>query len=252
MIDKLGKEGIYIIHALKGYEFHENRLIEFFKENELNFEFVTDGDPSHFSDELLYKYFTPDIKQHLSVGVNSCTLNHILAYKKMVENNIEIGLILENDPFFTKNFKEKLENMTGEINGLEKGFIVSLENTTLMFPSYWDTKRNKHLYQAKQGRAAGAYLIDLEGAKRIIKDLESNKCHTVIDWWHNRLIDREIVKMYWAFPGLTEQGSHNGLLSSTISSKSKSNARRVKWLLQKFYKMYIRRLFKEPKVININ
>lgn len=170
----------------------------------------------------------------------------------MVDNQIEYGLIFENDPFFKENFKERLERMSGEIKSLEKGFIISIENTTLMFPSYWDAKRDKFLYEAIQGRAAGAYIIDLEGAKRIINDLESNKCHTVIDWWHNSLIDRGIAKMYWAFPGLTEQGSHNGLLSLTISSKPQSPARRIKWLIQKFYKTYVRRLFNESRVIKSN
>lgn len=86
--------------------------------------------------------------------------------------------------------------------------------------------------------------MDLQAAKNILEDLKTNKCNDVIDWWHNDLIKRNIVKMYWAEPPLTEQGSHNGLLYGTISTKNKNTGRRIAWLAQKYYKTYIRRWFK--------
>ena len=46
-----------------------------------------------------------------------------------------------------------------------------------------------------------------------------------------------------------EQGSHNGLLHFTISSKPRSIFRRISWLVQKFYKYYFRRLFTEHDII---
>jgi glycosyl transferase, family 25 len=248
MIKQSGIEGVYVIHAKKGYEQHENRIIKLFKENNLEFEFVTDGDQSLLNKDLLGKYFIADIDSKLSKGVQSCTLNHIIAYEKIVRNKNRYALVFENDPFFLGNFPEKLKRMSAEINELEKGFIISLENTTLCFPSYWVTKKEKFLYQATKGRAAGAYIIDLEGATRILNDLKESKCHAVIDWWHNSLIQKGVVKMYWAHPPLVEQGSHNGQLSSTISSKPNTLIRRIRWLVQKLYKMWIRRLFNERSV----
>jgi glycosyl transferase, family 25 len=249
MIEELLKDGIFVIHALKGYEYHEKRLIELFNRNKLNFEFVTDGDPSLINNEIIKRYFVDDIESELSIGVLSCTLNHIFAYERMVSRNIKYAIIFENDPFFLGNFIKKLKRVLFEIENLQKGFIISLENSTLKFPSYWETKRGKYLYQAKFGRMAGAYLIDLEGATRILKDLKIHKCHIVIDWWHNSLIDRGIIKMFWAHPPLVEQGSHNGYLNSTISSKPKSSFRRMSWLIQKFYKAYFKRLFFEKGVL---
>lgn len=252
MVEKLLKEGVYVIHALKGYEYHENRIVELFKKNKIKFEFVTDGDPSHFNKELLEKYFIVDINSKLRKGILSCTLNHILAYERMVVNKNEYAIIFENDPFFLGDFTKKLAKIADEIKGLEKGFIVSLENSTLRFPSFWNTKSEKFLYQAKKGRMAGAYLIDLEGATKILDDLKQNKCAAVIDWWHNDLLERGVVKMYWAHPPLVEQGSHNGHLHSTISSKPSSFGRRIKWLIQKNYKFYFRRLFSEARIISKN
>jgi len=250
MLSEFGIEGIYIIHAKKGYELHEKRIKGLFGELGLSFEFVTEGDPDSFSKLKLENYFVPDIK--LGSGTLSCTLNHIFAYERIVKNKNRYALVFENDPFFLGDFLKDIKDIALEVqaDGL-KGFIISLENTCLRFPSMWQTKKNQKIYPALTGRAAGAYLIDYEGASRIVENLKQDKCHTVIDWWHNSLIERRVIKMFWAHPPLVEQGSHNGLLSSTISSKPKSLSRRVQWLVQKSYKMSFRRLFNE-KLLDAN
>jgi len=249
IMDELQTGSIYVTHALKGYEYHEKRVIELFKKNQLNFQFVTDGDPIYFTDELLTKYFTPEIKTALRTGTLSCTLNHILTYEKIVASKKKYALVFEDDPFFLGDFVEGLNEMTGEIMNLEKGFIISLENSSLRFPSYWQASRGKYLYPASKGRMAGAYLIDLAVATRILEDIKQNKCHTIIDWWHNSLTQRGVVKMYWAQPPLVEQGSHNGRMSSTNSTQPSVLSRRIGWWFQKNYKYYIRRLFKEKRIL---
>jgi glycosyl transferase family 25 len=242
---QIGIDGIYVVHAINGYELHEKRLIEILKEQYgLDFEFVTEGDTSLWPNELISSYFSIDIQKKLSPGVLSCTLNHILSYERMVKNNDKYAIIFENDPFFIGNFPEKIKRLINEANNLEEGFLISIENTTLEFPPWRETKKGKYLYEANRGRCAGAYIIDQLAARKILNDLKSTKCDTVIDWWLNSLVNRSVVKMYWAHPALTEQGSHNGKMSSTISTKSKGRIRRFKWLAQKYYKMYILRWFK--------
>lgn len=249
MVEKILTESVFIIHAINGYEYHEDRINKIFKELGLNFEFVTDGDPKLFTPEILEKYFVPKIKNSLSDGTLSCTLNHIYAYEKIVERKIKYALVFENDPFFLGDFISNLKKLSPHIENLKENFIISLENNTFKFPSFWETKKDKLLYPAKAGRMAGAYIINLEGASAIINDLKQNKCHTVIDWWHNSLIDRGIVKMYWAHPPLVEQGAHNGHLNSTISS---SITRKISWIFQKVYKNYFRRIFREKHILNTN
>ena len=245
MLKDFGIEGIYIVHASQGYEIHEQRIQEIFGRLNLDYEFVTDGDISNFNPKVLQKYFCPDIENILSKGVLSCTLNHIMCYEKMIRNNNRYALIFENDPFFLGDFLKNIKRVANEANCMEPGFIISLENTTLKFPDFRKVKKGKYLYEAFYGRAAGAYLIDLKGANDILENLKTNKCCQVIDWWHNTLIENKIIKMYWAHPAFVEQGSHNGLMFSTISSKNKSAGRRLRWKAQKFYKMYIYRWFKK-------
>lgn len=240
MITKTGIDGVYVVHAKTGYEMHEKHVTQLFESHQLDFVFMTDGDVSLCTPELLQKYFTPTIETKLSKGILSCTLNHILCYEAMVRNNNRYALIFEDDPYFiVKDFKSEVANIIKEANTLQPGFIISIENTSLRFPPYKITNKSQLLYEAKEGRCAGAYIIDLAAAKSILKDLEHSKCNHVIDWYHNELLDNKIIKMYWAYPAITEQGSHNGLMSSTISQKQRNNIRRIKWLIQKFYKTYI-------------
>jgi glycosyl transferase, family 25 len=249
MISKIIQEGIYVIHALKGYEFHEKRIKDLFAKNNLSFQFVTEGDPNYFRKDILEKYFTDDIHEVLTDGVLSCTLNHIIAYEKIVQKKQSYAIVMENDPCFLGDIYQNLLELKDELNVLDKGFIISLENSTLRFPSYWQIKKNKSLYQANRGRMAGAYLIDFEAAQNILNDLKINKCHTVIDWWHNSLFERQIVKSFWVHPPIIEQCSHNGQLNSTISTKPKSIGRQLKWNIQKIYKYYFKRLFNERNLI---
>lgn len=246
----LEESKIFVIHAKQGYEYHEQRINQLFAKFGLTFEFVTDGDTSNFNDSLLNKYFQKDILDKYSKGAVSCTLNHMLALERLIASDKPYALIFENDPFFLGNFIQKIKKISKEVFELEKGFIVSLENTTLTFPSFFQIKRNKHLYRASKGRMAGAYIIDLEGAKRAISDLQSHKCKVIIDWWHNDLLTRNILKMYWVHPPLVEQGSHNGKMGGTISSKENNFLRRMAWLIQKGYKTTFRRLFSQSRLID--
>lgn len=249
MIKDYGIDGVYIVHAKKGYEIHEQRINTLLKSYNMQFEFVTDGDPSLFDSIDLDKYFTSDIRSSVPKGALSCTLNHIISYEKIVANKNRYAVVFENDPFFIGNFVQKIEKVAKEADSLPPGFIISLENTTLQFPSFWETKKNRYLYQASRGRCAGAYLIDFAAAKASLDSLTTEKCNDIIDWWHNRLIERGIVRMYWAHPALVEQGSHNGQMCSTISSKQKNLIRRFLWNIQKIYKVFFRRLWTQKRLI---
>lgn len=250
MIQQFGIDGVYIIHAKQGYELHEQRLQSLFSRYSIDYTLITEGDTSEFKHIDLENYFTAEFIARIRPGTLSCTLNHMFAFKHIVANNNKFAIVFENDPFFIGNFPKKIKNVMNEAEQLPPGFIISLENTTLKFPSFWDTKWGKHLYPASGSRCAGAYLIDYAGAKAALESLKQEKCNNVIDWWQNRLIELNILSMYWAHPPLVEQGSHNGLLCSSISTKQKSLNRRIQWNLQKFYKNSFRRLFPRNLIIS--
>tara|TARA_B110000285_G_scaffold40448_1_gene44242 strand:+ start:2497 stop:3252 length:756 start_codon:yes stop_codon:yes gene_type:complete len=249
MIESLFKKGIYIVHAIRGYERHGDRVKKLMGKQGLNFEFVSNADPELFSDELLNKYFPSEFTNKHKKGTISCTLNHIYAYERIVKEQVPLAIVFEDDPFFLGEFKPKLLLLENEIKKLDPGFIISLENTTQRYPSFWDTKKGKHLYAAKTNRAAGAYILDLKTATILTDQIKRNKCDEVIDWWQFRQSEKGLIKMYWAHPAMVEQGSINGGLSAEISTRSSSSTRRLRWKIHKFYKMYFRRLFPEKRII---
>jgi len=240
-----GVGNIYIVHGITGYEEREKRLIEVLgNQYGLGYEFVTE---SHISDEnetLIKKYFVTNINQVLAKGALFCTLVHFLIYERFIKSKNKYAIIFENDVCFLGSFTEKMPLIIQEANLLEEGFIISLENSTLRFPSWRKTKKGKYLYEAEKGRCAGAYMIDRKAAQIMLDDLTHHPCKAVIDWWHNDLLGRKKVKMYWAHPPLTEQGSFNGNLPSSISKRNHGGVRRLRWRLQKFFKMYIVRFLK--------
>ncbi len=235
---------VYIIHGIAGYEDREDKLKRDLSSLNMEFEFVTEFNEQGKNDELIAKYFREDPLEPLTKGKLYCTLVHILAYEKIVARQQKYALIFENDVCFLKNFSKNLEKVLAEAEALEGGFLISLENSTLRFPSWRKIKKGKMLYEAAFGRCAGAYLIDLTAAKNILGSVRKKGFSKVIDWWHNELAEAGVIKLYWAHPPLTEQGSFNGQLSSSIAVRNKGNLRYLRWRLQKFVKMYLTRWFR--------
>ena len=244
--EKISFPPIYVIHGVAGYEDREDRLKRDLAAREMDFEFVTEFKDPVQNENLICKYFREDSLNPLTKGKLYCTLVHILAYEKIVSRKQKYALIFENDVYFLNNFAKGFERVMAEARTLPAGFIISLENSTLRFPHWRKIKKEKVLYEAEFGRCAGAYLIDLRGAEKIMEKVNANGFSKVIDWWHNDLVKEGVVKMYWAQPPLTEQGSFNGKLSSSIALRDKGNLRSLRWRLQKFIKMYVTRWFRSP------
>lgn len=238
--------GIYIVHGIKGYDDREVYVRDLLQNQYgLEFEFVTESEDSAENDAWIKQYFREDIRNILPKGSMFCTLVHFLIYEKILNGDNRYAIIFENDVcFIGSKFIENIQLIVKEAEQLEEGFLISLENSTLKFPSWKITKKGKYLYEASRGRCAGAYLIDKKAAELMLNDLTTNKCSKVIDWWHNDLVERQLIRMYWAHPPLTEQGSFNGMHSSSISIRSNGHIRRFRWLCQKYVKMYVTRWFR--------
>lgn len=49
-------KNIFVIHALKGYEFHAERIKKLFSQYNVDFEFITDGDPSLTNKDIINSF----------------------------------------------------------------------------------------------------------------------------------------------------------------------------------------------------
>ena len=76
ILQQYGIETPYVVHALRNKEY-KKRLEKIFGDMSFDFELMSEGDLSKFTDELIQKYFSPDVWVYPEGGV-SCTLNHFL------------------------------------------------------------------------------------------------------------------------------------------------------------------------------
>jgi GR25 family glycosyltransferase involved in LPS biosynthesis len=239
---------VRIVHPKSGYEKQERHMITEMNKHDIPFKFQLRGDQEELTSELLNHYFIPGITY--SKGSLSCTIKHFQIYEEFIQSPKNFLLVFENDIFLSNNFNNSLEAIVNEIKSRELStFLISLENSCMRFPSYWQTKANQLLYKAKDGRAAGAYLIDKAAAIAMIQYLQHKKCETNVDWWHNQIATKQIISIYWAHPTIAEQGSHNGKLSGEISTHKNSFFRQLAWYGHKFFRTYIKRLFNESRIL---
>lgn len=233
---------IYVIHSPKN-EYRKKRIDTLLNKYNLKFEYVSEGSPDLWSETTLTDYFQDSAIQNIGKNALSCALNHIFCYERIIKENVKYAIIFEDDIFILKNFEKILSNVIKELPMLDPSFIISLENSTLKFPSIKEIKKGQILYKKNYGRCAAAYIVDINAAKNILNNL---KVSTAIDHWHNELIEKNILQMYWLHTPIIEQGSFNGYLSSSTSTNNRTLGlqRIISWKLQKFYKYYVYRFFK--------
>lgn len=239
---------VRIVHPRTGYTKQEEHILSMMNSLDIPFEFQLKGDKTDLTDEFLDQYFVKGLP--FSEGSLSCSIKHLLIYEEFLINSKNFLLVFEDDIFLTADFHDSLQKIILEVKERQlKQCLISLENSCMRFPSYWQTKAGQLLYKAKNGRAAGAYLIDKAAAQAMVSELRKNKCATVIDWWHNELANKQIISIYWAQPTIAEQGSHNGKLSADISTHKSSWRRQLSWQVHKFMRTYIKRLFNESRIL---
>ena len=112
------------------------------------FEFVWGVDGRLLSEEELQKVFDREKSYNyykwyrnrsgaggveLSRGEIGCTLAHRKVYRKMVDENIRLAVVLEDDVFVTEDFLPVVEKIIAgmENNSMGKNLIVKLDKTTM-------------------------------------------------------------------------------------------------------------------------
>ncbi len=94
---------VYIIHA-SSYHARKAHMYEQIKAKGLSADFILEGDKESMTDVVVEKYFKG---QHPITNAMSCSYKHLLAYGKMISDNQEWALILEDDVFLHDCFNEE-------------------------------------------------------------------------------------------------------------------------------------------------
>jgi glycosyl transferase, family 25 len=203
--------------------------------------YILDGDKHELNNSIISKYFIGKMAE--VSNRTSCAYKHYLAYERMVEAQIPYAVILEDDIFLNNDFDTAVLNCIKEVKEKNlQNYLISLEETSLRYVKGSIRKRGRLLYPNTRGRMAGAYIVDLQAAKNMLQDVYRNKTDLTIDWYHNYCVTKGIINMLWIHPTIAIQGSINGMINSSISSRRTNYLRISSFYLQRAYKKILWRL----------
>ena len=163
-----------------------------------NYEFITDFDRDNTPRETLQEYFKGNDMTPAQICI---TISHFEIYKKIVENNYDLVLILEDDALLSSDFGERLEFYCSQLpSDFEIGFI----NSGCGFHAQ-NVTPDKIWYEATSSRTCCSYMITKECCKKLLDGGLPFK--EVIDFELNRKIKGLNLKCYWCEPTIVTDGS---------------------------------------------
>lgn len=226
----------FVIHPdrLKERGEHINRMLTGLG---MDYEFVNEGHDEQHVQALLDRFMKDGREQlHRRTPRSLCTVSHFLAYERIVAEGLEGALVLEDDIALDSRFKERFEQSLAEYRHChaDSNVFISYEDSALRFVPRSRRQKGRMLYPAEKGRMAGCYYINRRAAEAILQQLREERCDLAIDWYHNDLIDKGILKCLWCQPTIATQGTFSGAFHSSLVSDGRFT--RLRWLFKKGYK----------------
>jgi|TARA_B110000495_G_C23038566_1_gene621422 GR25 family glycosyltransferase involved in LPS biosynthesis len=194
----------FIIHYKKLTE-RKRYLDIYFKQNGFNHEYIDNIDRDKLSESDSNRFS----KDKINIAI---FLSHIDAYKKIVNEDTEYSLVLEDDsipkPIFKKSINKYLKKLPADFDM----FFVSPGKNNFNIPFFKKNpftqvhmKKNIQTTWGGHGasRNADAYFISKKCANLLINEyMDAKIINEPIDWWMNSMIDKLNLKVYWAQPTL--------------------------------------------------
>lgn len=172
-MEKINK--IFIINLEKDKDRLYKSIIELNKYKLNNYEFTNAINGNKLNNEE-YKSYTSNIGYYItSPSMVGCGMSHIKIWEKIVKNNIKYSLILEDDFKFKNNFLNDFNEM---IKHTPNNFDFLFLNSNIFSNKYlkfYDI--NDYFYKPLISVETVAYIMTLEGAKKILKYINKVSYH---------------------------------------------------------------------------
>lgn len=216
----------------------------------LNYQFIEAVKGSDLTDEQIKSKVLNYPDCLLTKGEIGCALSHINIYQKMVDENIEYALILEDDAIVPKNLEKT-------INEIIQQDIKHNKNVYLLSEviSYIENKKlHSNIYSAYHACGAHGYLINLKAAKNLLSVLNPIRYEADM-WWIFRF--RKYVNVYCLIPHLINTNDEDKSNSSLEKERAKTLEQREKYRnkvhkSERFYHFHrILESFNKKRVYNI-
>mgnify|MGYP006208818619 CR=1 FL=1 len=205
-------------HPSEFLKSRKERLVNFFKENDIDVEWV-EGFPPEEAENYDYSGLvhrtmtrgpmdcrTDEAKaKDLSRKGVSLILKHNYCYEQQIENNYKNILILEDDVDLSSGFSEQYFNKCMrefEAAGLEMLYLGSC--CEMKHP---EARPDKYVYydhytKPLPSRCTHCYVVSTEGARKTLK--HSFGMFDSVDWQLNWIIEKEKIKNSWAEPSVRQ------------------------------------------------
>lgn len=166
---------IFIINLEKDKDRLLNSIKELNKYKLYNFNFINAVYGNKLNDDK-YKSYTTSIGYYItSPSMVGCGMSHIKTWKKIVEDNIEYSLILEDDFNFKNNF---LKDFNELMINIPDNFDLLFLNSNLFTNKYLKLKDiNDYIYKPLFIFEMVGYVITLEGAKKLLNYIDKVSYH---------------------------------------------------------------------------
>lgn len=213
---------IFVLHYSKLDERKKSILLQFEKQNIIDYEFIELFDKDTLRDEDKH-LFIPNFKPSMI----SLMLKHFYVYNEIAEKYPE-ALILEDDVILADNFTTILNNYLAQLpENYDMLFIGS--GCNLHIPSnkiipncnIYPKDKTPLVYLGNHcngiSRCSDSYVISNKCAKLLCNYLLHlpYKINVPSDWWLNIADKHNNFNVYWAEPTIVSQGTQCGIYKSS-------------------------------------
>lgn len=140
-------------------------------------------------------YKDPHGKHSMTLGEMGCFLSHYKIWLKMIEENLERVLILEDDIQFRPNFRQNTLNVVKEADNVDKPWDLIYFAKRHLTQKQTKIEGTTQLYEAEYAYWTIAYILTLDGAKKIVEAEPLQKMAPVDEFLHI-LANKHKVKEY--------------------------------------------------------
>ncbi|MEY0674362.1 glycosyltransferase family 25 protein [Providencia rettgeri] len=133
----------------------------------LNYQFIEAVDGRTLSNDEINSITLNFHDSYLTRGEVGCALSHLKAYKKIVDENIDMALILEDDAVLPSN----LSSIAHEIESIDKKNNPNIYLLSDVFSYIKNSPLTKNIYRINDATKAHGYIINKLAAKRLLDKL---------------------------------------------------------------------------------
>ncbi len=196
------------------------------KNLDIPLEIIKAYDGKKIKDEDMF-LFKRDVSYAVTKSEVGCALSHLKAYKKFIESNHKVALVIEDDisiPYNLKNIISEIAKKNDERKSIVT--LLSKVNKYINKPIY-ELSNGQKIFKAIDAAYAHGYLINRSAAKKLLEKLLPVWC--VADQW-TLLYQIGLVKLLATVPAVINPHPNfrhvttivDRELKSTLLCKSKS------------------------------